>query len=169
MPIKTERMTIRAFRSDDTADLHEILGDAETMKYSEQPYSFAQTKKFLTEFCIAGNGAFAAALNDSGKVIGYLLFKPLDESVYEIGWFFNRKYWRQGYAYEACSALLTYGFRELKLHKVIAETIDREKSVPLMEKLGTQREGVQRRQVRDNSGNWADLYLYGLLNTDASV
>lgn len=166
MLIETGRMIIRDFNPNDVNDLHEILGDAETMKNCEPAYCFEQTRKFLEEFCIAKKSAFAAALKDSKKVIGYILFKPWAESVYEIGWIFNKKYWRQGYAYEACSELIAYGFRELNVHKVVAETIDNRKSVPLMEKLGMKREGVQRSQTKDNSGNWADVYLYGLLQND---
>lgn len=162
MLIETDRIIIRDFKPDDVYDLHEILGDAETMKYCEPAYDFKKTQKFLEEFCIAKKGAVAAVLKGSNKVIGYILFKPWEESVYEIGWIFNKKYWRQGYAYEACSALIAYGFRELDIHKVVAETIDGEKSVGMMEKLGMEREGAQRSQIKDTFGNLADLYLYGL-------
>ena len=62
--------------------------------------------------------------------------------------------------------IIEYGFCELAIHKVVAETIDSQKSVNLMEKLGMKREGVQRSQTKDNSGNWADLYLYGILRSD---
>ena len=166
MWIETERLLIRDFTPEDVNDLHEILGDVETMRYSEPAYDLEKTRKFLNEFCIKKQGAVAAALKDSGKVIGYILFHPWDGDTYEIGWFFNREYWRQGYAYEACSALMDYCFRELHLHKIVAETIDAQKSVPLMEKLGMQREEIQRSRVKDNDGNWADLYLYGKLHSD---
>ena len=69
----------------------------------------------------------------------------------------------KGYAYESCSAVIRYGFQHLGVHKVVAETIDGVKSVGLMGKLGMKREGVQRSQTKDSEGNWADLYLYGLL------
>ena len=166
MLIETERMIVRDFRPDDINDLHEILGDAETMQNCEPAYNFEKTRLFLEEFCIAKKGAVAAVLKDSKKTIGYILFKPWEASVYEIGWIFNKKYWRQGYAYEACSEIIQYGFRELDIHKVVAETIDSQKTVPFMEKLGMKQEGVQRRQTKDNYGNWADLYLYGMLQSD---
>lgn len=166
MLIETERMIVRDFNSADVNDLYEILSDEETMKNCEPAYSFEKTQKFLEDFCIVNNGAFAAVLKDSKKVIGYILFKPWEESVYEIGWIFNKKYWRQGYAYEACSELIAHGFRELNVHKVVAEAIDSQRSVGLMEKLGMKREGVQRSQTKDHLGNWADLYLYGILQSD---
>ena len=37
---------------------------------------------------------------------------------------------------------------------------------PLMKKLGMQLEGIQRSQVKDNHGKWADLYFYGMLKED---
>lgn len=166
MRLETARLYIRNFSPDDADDLQEILGDSETMRYCEPAYSFEKTQKFLREFCIEKGGAFAAVLKCSQKVIGYLLFKPLEDGVYEIGWIFNREYWQNGYAYEACSALIQYGFRAMGLHKVVAETIDGVKSVELMEKLGMKREGVQRSQTKDCAGNWADLYLYGLLQKE---
>ena len=161
MVLETERMIVRDFCPEDADDLQEILGDDETMENCEPAYSLEKTRKFLEEFCIAKKGAVAAALKDSKKVIGYILFKPWEEGVYEIGWFFNKKYWRQGYAYEACSALMTYGFREMNIRKVVAETIDTQKTVPFMEKLGMEREKIQRRQAKNAHGDWMDLYLYG--------
>ncbi len=164
--IETERLVIRHFTSDDVHDLYDILGDAETMKKCEPAYDVEKTKDFLHSFCIGRNGAVAAVHKQSQKVIGYILFNEIDPSVYEIGWFFNRNYWRQGYAYEACKAVIDYAFRELNVHKVFAETIDSIKSVGLMQKLGMKLERTQRSQIKDNDGNRADLYLYGLLAED---
>ena len=166
MLVETDRMIIRDFNSDDAKDLHEILGDAETMQYCEPPYDFPKTRKFLEEFCIAKKGAFAATIKDNNKMIGYILFNQWEESIYEIGWIFNKKYWRQGYAYEACSELMRYGFQGMNIRKIVAETIDTQKSVQLMEKLGMKLEEIQKGQTKDNFGNYADLYLYGKMPSD---
>lgn len=164
MNLETKRLLLREFRQEDAADLQEILGDAETMKYMEAPYDLEKTKTFLKNFCIARRGAVAAVLGE--KVIGYLLFHPLEDGVYELGWIFHRAYWRQGYACEACAALVQYAFETENAHKIFAETIDGVKSVGLMRKLGLRQEGVQRSHTRDSRGNWADLYLYGLLREE---
>jgi len=166
MYLETDRMAIRDFTMDDIEDLHDIFGDAEVMENCEPAYDLAKTSRFLSEFCIGKRGAVAAVLKDSGKLIGYILFKMSDEGVYEIGWIFNKTYWRQGYAYESCKAVVDCAFRELGAHKLFAEAIDSVKSVSLMKKLGMQLEGIQRSQTMDNHGNWADLYFYGLLAED---
>ena len=170
MYLETPRMMIRDFTPEDAADLHEIFGDAETMANCESAYDFEKTQKFLQEFCIGRKGAVAAVRKESGKVIGYILFKSLGEDpaedVYEIGWIFNKAYWRQGYAYESCSRVIDYAFSRLNAHKIMAEAIDGVKSVSLMKKLGMKLEGVQRSHTGDNRGGWADLYLCGLLRED---
>ncbi|MBD5148990.1 MAG: GNAT family N-acetyltransferase [Oscillibacter sp.] len=170
MYLETERLIVRDFTFEDAPALHEIFGDEETMANCEPAYDFAKTQKFLEEFCIGRKGTVAAVLRDTGKVIGYILFKSLGEDpaedVYEIGWIFNKAYWRQGYAYESCSKVLDYAFDERHAHKVMAEAIDGVKSVSLMKKLGMKPEGVQRSHTGDNRGGWADLYLYGMLRAD---
>lgn len=165
MYLETPRMFIRDFTPEDAADLHDILGDAETMENCEPAYDFGKTQKFLTSFCIDRHGAVAAVHKETGALIGYILFNEYDEGVYEMGWFFNRSYWRQGYAYESCKAVIDYAFTELKAHKIFAETIDAVKSVSLMKKLGMQLEGIQKSQSKDH-GNWSDLYFYGLLEDE---
>ena len=166
MNIETGRIIIRDFTMNDIHDMQDILGDAEAMKNCEPAYTIEQTADFVQKFCIEKRGAVAAIHKDTGKVIGYILFNEFDESVYEMGWFFNRAFWRQGFAYESCKAVIDNAFDTMNAHKVFAETIDGMKSVNLMKKLGMKLEGVQRSQTKDNFGNWADVYFYGLLSED---
>lgn len=169
MEVETRRLFIRDFRLEDGKDLYDILGDAEVMKNCEPAYSLEKTSDFLEKFCIGKRGAVAAVHKESGKIIGYILFHSLQEGVYEMGWFFHRNFWRQGYAYEACKAVMEYAFGELGAHKIFAESIDSVKSVGLMKKLGMGQEGIQKSHTKDSEGNWADLYLYGILNERESM
>ena len=166
MYLETERMTVRDFAMDDLEDLQAILGDEETMAYSEPTYTRERTAEFLRQFCVEKKGAVAAVLKATGRVIGYILFHELDEGVYEMGWFFNRTCWGKGYPLEACKAVVDHAFNQQNAHKIFAETIDGGRSVGLMKKLGMKPEGIRRSQVKDRSGTWADLYLYGLLAED---
>lgn len=59
MYLVTKRLIIRDFAAKDAIDLHEILCDAETMKFCEPAYSFEQTQSFLQDFCITKKGALA--------------------------------------------------------------------------------------------------------------
>ena len=111
MNIKTDRMIIRDFTMNDINDMQDILGDAETMKNCEPAYTIEKTADFLQKFCIEKKGAVAAIRKDTAKVIGYILFNEFNDGVYEIGWFFNRAFWRQGFAYESCKAVIDYALR----------------------------------------------------------
>lgn len=169
MFIETDRMLVRDFTMDDLNNLYDILGDDETMKNCEPAYTIEKTADFLQKFCIEKRGAVAALHKESSKVIGYILFNEFGDNIYEIGWFFNRNYWRKGCAYESCNAVINYAFDRMNAHKIFAETIDGIKSVNFMNKLGMKLEGIQRSQVKDNSGNWVDLYLYGILSEDRNL
>lgn len=85
------------------------------------------------------------------------LFSQIQPGEYELGWFFNRQFWRKGYAFEACHAVIEYAFDILRAKKVFSETIDGVKSVALMEKLGTEREEVQ----PDPEHGW-QWYVYAI-------
>ena len=166
MHVETQRLVLRDFVPEDAADLYEIFSDAESMEFCEPPYDMEQTQDFLTGFCIERRGGVAAVLRDSGKMIGYLLFNDFGEGIYELGFFFNRAFWRHGYAFEASRALLDHAFNTLHAHKVFAETCDAQRAAPLLDKLGMRLEGVQRSQTTDNHGNRLDMYLYGMLRED---
>ncbi len=141
--IHTPRLTLRPFALYDLAQLHEIFSDPETMDQIEPPFSLEKTAEFLRTFCIERSVALACVHKDSGKMIGYLLFKATEPNIYEIGWIFNRAYWRKGYAYEACSALICHAFENLGTKEIFAETTDIEKSLPLMRKLGMSYVGLE--------------------------
>lgn len=167
MYLETQRTVIRDFCMEDVCGLQEIFGDAVTMKNVEPPYDVEKTRKFVREFCIEKSGAFAVEHKELGKLIGYILLKPFYEpDVFEISWIFHRAYWRQGYAYECCSKVISHAFSKMNAHKLIAEAIDPIKSVGLMKKLGMKQEGIERQQTRDLDGKWADLYFYGLLKEE---
>ena len=138
-----QSITLRPFTMSDLADLHEIFSNPETMEHIEPPYSLEKTEDFLRSFCIEGGGALACVHKESGKMIGYILFKATEPDIYEIGWIFNRAYWRQGHAYEACSALIRHAFENLGTKVIFAETTDTEKSLPLMRKLGLHYVGIE--------------------------
>lgn len=98
MKIETPRLTLRDFTPADGPALHAILGDGEVMAFAEPPYTPAQTQAFLEQFCIARRGGLACVEKATGQLVGYLLFSPLGEQVWELGWLFRRDTWGKGFA-----------------------------------------------------------------------
>lgn len=158
MYLETERLIIRNFSASDLSDLHEMLGDPDTMRFLEPAYTRQQTDAFLKTFCMEQGGAMAAVEKNSGKLIGYFLFHACGSpDCCELGWIVHRDHRRRGYAYEACLALIEFGFRVLGLREIFAETVDGISSVGLMKKLG-----MKPGEVEPGEEN---LYIYHLVGT----
>lgn len=117
MIIETARLRIREYTMNDFDDLYEILSDAETMKYYPRPYDENGTRRWIS-WCLDsyrqnGFGLWALELKETGVFIGDcgISMQNIDgETLPEIGYHVNKKYWRQGYAKEACAAVKNWLF-----------------------------------------------------------
>ncbi len=77
-----------------------------------------------------------------------------------------RPYWGHGYAYEASHAIINFGFQELGLHRVYAETISENTNArALAERLGMKLEGIMR-DAKFFNGRWWDVAVYGVLENE---
>ncbi len=86
-----------------------------------------------------------------------------------LGYILDEPYWRQGYAATAVNLALCYAFGELDLHRVEADIDPRNgASRRLLERLGFQREGLQRERYRLYD-EWQDDEIYGLLSSDPAA
>jgi RimJ/RimL family protein N-acetyltransferase len=75
-------------------------------------------------------------------------------------------YWKKGFALEAVKALLNYGFKTLKLHRIEAGVAtENVNSLRLLEKTGMKREGMHRK-ILPVGGKWIDNYSYAILEDD---
>ncbi|MDE6280236.1 MAG: GNAT family N-acetyltransferase [Oscillospiraceae bacterium] len=167
MRLETDRLIVRDFTMDDLPALWDIFRDEEAMEHMA-PMTQRETEEFLRSFCVARTppGAFAAQLREVG-LVGYVLFNQVDApGIYELGWVFRRDCWGRGLAREASEALLNHAFTVLDAHKVIAQTEDTVRAVPLLERLGLRREGTFRRHGLGRDGNWKDIHWYGLLREE---
>ena len=81
----------------------------------------------------------------------------------EVGYIFNRKFWRKGYASEVLEAMIEYSFSELDMGRLEADA-DPENagSLGLLEKHGFEREGYFRKRWYFRE-RWYDSVMLGLL------
>jgi RimJ/RimL family protein N-acetyltransferase len=104
-------------------------------------------------------------LRDEAKVVGdvnmYLTNK--EERQVAVGYFLGCRYQGQGIATEAVTALITFGFESMGLHRVSARTGNfNAPSWRLMERVGMRREAHFRKSHRVQ-GQWDDEYVYAVL------
>jgi RimJ/RimL family protein N-acetyltransferase len=158
--LETPRLILRRLASYDAPALHEMLSDAETMRFwSTVPHvEISETETWVAESMAAtsrGDAHDFAVLRE-GRVVGRVAFWMGNE----IGFLFHRDVWGQGIAREAVDALLHYGFATLKFTNVHAD-VDPEnlRSLLLLERLGFQRTGYAERTFKIGE-KWVDsVYL----------
>jgi RimJ/RimL family protein N-acetyltransferase len=170
--IKSEKLIIRKFRSDDWKDIYEYLSDEKVVRFEPyEPFSEQESKE--EAIYRAKNEKFiAVCLKDSGKVIGNLYFAKQDYETYELGYVFNANYWHNGYATESAKALMNYAFKEWKVRRIIAMcNPENEASWRLLERLKMRREGHLHQNIyfKTNANNqpiWQDTYEYAILASE---
>ncbi len=171
-PIETERLLLREFALPDEPDIHEFACDPIVSRYdSWGPNTSAKTHDVLMRRMAEqqtwprNDVTLAAVLTRERRLIGSVHIWTMDEAncTAEIGYTFNRRYWNNGYATEAASAVLGRAFRDVKMHRVVAKCDARNVgSWRVMEKLGMRREGHFLQDTLQK-GEWRNTYLYAIL------
>ena len=169
MRMTTDRLIIRAWEPlYDAQQAFDIYGDLRVTQWlqSDADSSLRITQKRLQRYCercTNGLGVWAVIEKAIDRVIGSILLVPLpnndktDSSKIEIGWHFRPASWGYGYATEAATAILNYGFQELKLPTIYAVTTsENSRSQRVMARLGMEFMGLT-----DNHYNQT-LKLYSL-------
>ena len=141
--LTTERLKIRKFRKNDYNDLFEYLSDIDTYKYEPgEPITLEEAKKLCME---RENGDTFFAIELDYKIIGHIYLgqiEPKKMNTWEIGFIFNKKFHKKGYAAESIKTLIEYGFRHFKIHKIIAHcNPENISSWKLLERIKMIREG----------------------------
>ena len=170
--LETERLLLRPLRESDFAAVHSYAGDPENTEFMFWGTNTeADTRRFLrsaqTERAVRDpeNYDFAVVLKETGEVIGGVGISFKNE-LGEIGWILNRQFHHRGYATEAGSALLRYGFETLGLHRIKAHCDTRNiPSYHVMERLGMRREG-EYKKARFTRGEWHDEFEYAILREE---
>ena len=167
--ITTGRLIIRKYEEKDLNDLYEYLSDEEVVRF--EPYTVLnldETKKNL-EWRISSDEIFAVELKSSGKMIGNVFLGKRECETLELGYVLNRKFWGNGYAFEACSAMCENAFSN-GTHRIEANCDPlNSSSWKLLERLGFSCEGHLHKNIyfrKDENGNliWKDTYIYSKLN-----
>ncbi len=178
--LKTKRLVLRQFCSADAPRIHYLVNDkqvAYNTHYIPHPYSEGAAEEWLKEHADlvgCGRAAVFAVCQQSAdesdeapELIGTvgLAIADVDHQA-EIGYWFGRDYWGNGFCTEAVVAVLGYGFDQLGLHRIFAQHISRNgASARVLEKAGFSREGLMRQHAR-KWGVFEDVVCYGMLCKD---
>ena len=144
--LSTSRLTLRQWQDSDLQHFREINADPEVMRFYPKPLTALESdqmaEKIIQLIEQRGWGFWALELKSNQRFIGFtglhipevnLSFCPC----VEIGWRLSKAYWNRGYATEAASAVLKFGFHHLALEKIYSfASINNIRSRAVMERIG---------------------------------
>lgn len=164
MMLETERLLIRPYTLNDAEALSAILIDPITMHYWPQPFSLQETmawiQRSISSYTQHGFGRYAIFLKEDLKLIGdcgLLQMEIQGETVIDLGYIIHHKFWRNGYASEAATAICRFAFDVLQLEYLYANMpLDHRASQRVAEKIGMQQSGAFRNPRNRN----LETYLY---------
>lgn len=142
--METDRILIREITVEDVEELYRIYEKPSITKYMENLYPTREQEREYTEAYIQniygfyGFGMWILEDRLTGKVIGRAGIESKEgwEGL-EIGFMVAEEYQHQGYAFEACSAIIQYAREELGEHSFYAQVMKgNEASKGLLVKLG---------------------------------
>lgn len=174
--LKTNRLNIRAIKWADLEAVHALNTLPETDEFNTLgiPETIQTTEKLLNEWLAAQKQTpriayvFGIDLIDTKQFIG-LIAMNLGKQNYrtaEVWYKIHKDYWGRGYASEALTKLLEFGFNELKLHRIEAGcAVENIASIRVLEKAGMTQEG-RKRKILPIRGKWVDNHFYAILEED---
>jgi len=169
--IEAGKIRLRPLSQNDLKLKVNWINDPEVSKYLhyELPLRLNKTRKWFENIADDKSRYDFTIETKDKKAIGLIGFIGINythktaEFYIAIG---EKTFWNKGYATQALSALVKWGFGELKLEKIWAITRKYNfASIALMHKIGFQIEGILRKEK--NVGNIReDVYRLGLLKKE---
>jgi len=141
--LTTDRLLLRTFRLDDLPSYAALNADPEVARYLSGPL----TREASDEIAAWANdkyerdrmGLIAVERRAGGRFLGMCGLhrqSSMPDDV-EVAWRLAHEHWGNGYATEAATAWLDYGFDTLGLSEIISMTdVDNHRSLAVMRRLG---------------------------------
>ena len=149
--IETERLRFRPFTPDDLPWLIEMRSDEAVNRYlggtaMQNPEALAKRIKFYMDCHDEyGFGNCVMIHKATGELMGSAGLQPLEDTgQIEVGYNMSKKFWRQGYGYEAAMGWLRFGFEKCGLDRIVAVAFpENTGSWKIMEKCGMRYENTE--------------------------
>lgn len=167
-------LLLRPWRGTDAATVFGAFGDPETLRWSARPpfsnldeahaWIASRTRAWVT----GSMAAWAACDVSTGEVVGSVTLRDLDrgDAGAVASYWVRAPHRGQGIAPRVLSAVSTFAFQQLHLHRVaLLHAVPNAASCRVAQKSGFGLEGTTRGSDR-LSGGWVDEHLHARLATD---
>ncbi len=172
--LETTRLVLRPFTPTDAPHLLALISDrqvAATTLRIPHPCTSAHVAEWLSthmqEYEAGQTIRWAITRQpDRALVGGVSLFRKPEFESAELGFWIGKAYWGQGYASEAASRVLAYGFEHVRLNRIEAHFMDENlASGSVLTKLGLQHEGLHRQLIK-RWEQFKDVHTYAVLRDE---
>jgi RimJ/RimL family protein N-acetyltransferase len=172
-----ERILLRDWFDDEVDAMHRWRGDPAVTRFLSWGSATREESAEHLAQCLEDQRAaererffFAVALRESGRVVGsagmHYRSRTYGGGEGGLGYFLEPGVWGQGYAPEAASLIVDYGFGTLGMDKISASCdAGNTASERVMQKIGMRSEG-RFRHAHMRAGEWRDRLWYGLLREE---
>lgn len=143
--LETERLTLRRLSEEDAGFILQLLNDPSFVRNigDKGVRTIADAVEYIRTGPVAsyerfGFGVYLVTLKETGSSMGIcgLIKRETLEDI-DVGFAFLPAFWSKGYAFEAASAVVTYGKEVLGIRRIVAiTTTDNTGSIRVLEKLG---------------------------------
>jgi RimJ/RimL family protein N-acetyltransferase len=175
--LTTEHLLLRELRPDDARAVAIRAGDRRVAKYLiavPTPYPASLALRWIAgrvAWWPQGRGLTLAITRRSepDELLGSVSLRRFSrDRRAELGYWLGADAWGNGYATEAATALVDFGFREMGLLRIYAQVLaGNVASCRVLEKLGMVSEGIRRQHIRKGK-TLHDVMLYGMLRDEWS-
>jgi ribosomal-protein-alanine N-acetyltransferase len=130
--LTTARLRLRQWREEDLAPFAALNADPQVMEFFPKVLTRAESDvvagRIRNHFARHGFGLWAVEAPGAADFVGFVgLAVPSFEAHFtpcvEIGWRLAREHWGHGYATEAATAALAFGFGDRALEEIVAFTV----------------------------------------------
>jgi len=172
--LRTARLILGPFEPNDAAELQRLAGAreiADTTVSIPHPYELDQAVAWIEQQrreAVRGRAISFAIRLLKGTLIGSVGLRDIDleHGQAELGFWIGREWWGNGYAREAASAVIRFGFESLGLNRICAHHMVRNPAAGrVLQSAGMQREGLLRQRVR-KWGRYEDVVLYAVIRDE---
>jgi [ribosomal protein S5]-alanine N-acetyltransferase len=168
--LETRRLELRPWGEADIPELLPLISAREvaaTTLRIPHPYEEKHAREFLAGVRGENELRLAIRLRHDGRLCGGVGLHPeAQHNRAELGYWLGVPYWGNGYATEAATAVVRYGFEQLKLNRIFATYFTHNPaSGKVLRKIGMKYEGCMRQHVL-KWGEFVDLEFYSILRQE---
>ena len=148
--LHTERLFLRRWREEDLQPFAALNSDPEVMRFFPKMLTREESDSMVMNFEYGfeqnGFGLWVVEVSADRSFAGFVGLNVVRPPIpcapaVEAGWRLARSHWGHGYATEAASAALRFGFEVAGLHEIVAFAVPANvRSLAVMERIGMRRD-----------------------------